>query len=74
MTKNKLNTPQGLIDSKYSKKILKLKKICTKLYNNLQIRNAYVKQTQLFMTDMLKQGKIQKEDLIPYFKKRKEKL
>jgi hypothetical protein len=74
MTKTKLKTSEAKTSSSYQKEINRLKKLCSKLHVDLQYRNLYIRQTSIFMKDMLSQGKISKDDLIPYFKRKDENL
>jgi hypothetical protein len=59
-------------NSSYQKEINRLEKFCTMYCNALISRKKYQAQTALFIIDMLAQGKITREDLKPYFPKKRD--
>jgi len=61
------------IDKTYSslqKDINRIKKRCTDLQETIRLRKNYQAQTILFIQDMLDAGRITKEELKQYFKKK----
>lgn len=56
--------------SSLQKDLNRIKKLSTALQKNIKLRKNYQQQATLFIQDMLSAGKITKEDLKPYFKKK----
>lgn len=58
--------------SSYQKDINRLRKRCNNYQKAIRLRNKYLLQSSNFIKAMIKEGKITKEDLKPYFKKKSE--
>ena len=54
----------------YQKDVNRLREQCHKFQKALKNRNTYISNAVEFIDAMLEQGKITKEDLKPYFKKK----
>lgn len=57
--------------SSYQMDVNRMRERCTALQETIRQRKEYHNQTKRFISDMLAQGKISKEDLKPYFKRKK---
>ena len=57
-------------NSTMQKQINRLKKRCTELQKSLEVRKNYVRSTTSFIQSLLNDGRITKEELLPYYKRR----
>jgi predicted choloylglycine hydrolase len=67
-----LKTPFDKANSSHQKEINRLENFCTEYQKVIQARNNYIVSSRQFVTAMLEQGKITKEDLKPFFKKKRD--
>lgn len=57
-------------NSSFQKDVNRLKKRCSEFEKSLKQRRNFQSQALSFIDDMLKEGKITKKDLKPYFKRK----
>jgi hypothetical protein len=57
-------------NSSYQKDVNRLRKRCHEFQESIQMKEQYQWQAFAFIRDMLSQGKITKDDLRPYFKRK----
>lgn len=57
-------------NSSFQKDVNRLRKTCSEFQKSLEQRKIFQAQTLSFINNLLKEGKITKKDLKPYFKRK----
>lgn len=66
------NTPLDKTNSSFQKDVNRLRKKCHEYQKALEIKKVFQTQALDFIENMLIHGKVTKEDLQPYFKKKRD--